>query len=222
MVDPRFTAAITGSLKTMMAEEYQSISDAARNAVTTVSMRARDRLREQVRNAGLGTGLEKAWQVKLYPRANRPTTSPAALVYSKAQKLHDAYNTGGIIRAKNGSQYLAIPTEFVPTNFSPRRKMTPVEVEAQFNQDLVFIPHKNGRPGGVLVLKNVVLGKNTKKARVRQATDRRLKQGREQVTTVMFVLIPSAHLKKVLDIDAVGTKANDELATELLGELNAT
>jgi hypothetical protein len=207
------SAQIFGDLRAIVSDEYNKVADAARLAIDDASTSLQEELRRQVLVAGLGMGLEKAWQRKLFPPGNKRSLHPAALVYSKATKLHAAYDAGGIIRGKNG-QYLAIPTDKVPNragSFGHPHPMSPVEVEAAFNQDLHFVPT---RSGGLLVLRKVVKGK--KKGTVRPATDRRLKQGRETESVVMFVLVRQARLKKALDIGGAAARAEQRLYNNLV------
>ncbi len=140
----RLVARIVGDLRIILDGELDKVADASRLAVDDASAALQEELRAQVRGAGLGMGLEKAWRRNLYPGGRTKTLHPAALVFSKATKLHAAYNVGGLIRGRSG-QYLAIPTRNVPNKMGiggKRQPMTPVDVEAAFNQDLHFVPTK--------------------------------------------------------------------------------
>lgn len=223
--------ALYGDLRKIIAEELDFAAHNVREAMAATGLELQNQLRHQVTASGLGQKLANAWRLNVYP--SRPHINAAALVYSKASKLHEAYNTGGIIRAKNGSKYLAIPTEAVPTAAkgaagvsiyatTGRRKMTPVEVEAHFNAELDFVPFRTGRSGGGwLVLRQAVLGKG-KKSRLRQATEKRLKQGRGLTSAIMFTLIPFAGIKKRLDIEGAKKTATERLLYRLKRNLNTT
>lgn len=74
----------------------------------------------------------------------RGEQSPAAFVYSKVPAIIQGQR-GGTIVPVNGSQYLALPTKKVPRRVGGRgakARMTPQEVEAQFNQDMILRPGK--------------------------------------------------------------------------------
>lgn len=106
----RFVGVVSGNMVALLDEEASALARDLRAAIEDASRRLQEDLRRQVRNAGLGTGLEKAWQREVYPRMRRSTFRPAALVYSKATVLHDAFDTGGVITPKR-SDFLVIPTE---------------------------------------------------------------------------------------------------------------
>lgn len=106
----RFIATISGNLLPLLDEQAEVISGVLRAAIETASTNLLDELRGQVRAAGLGTGLEKAWRRELYPRSRKRSFHPAALVYSKSTVLHDAFDVGPSITPKR-SRFLVIPTE---------------------------------------------------------------------------------------------------------------
>ncbi len=106
----RLVATISDNLQPLLDDQAEAISSALRDAIDTASASLLDELRGQVRAAGLGTGLEKAWRREVYPRSRKRTFHPAALVYSKSTVLHDAFDLGPTITAKR-SRFLVIPTE---------------------------------------------------------------------------------------------------------------
>lgn len=97
-------------LRQQLGEKRTRLADRVTSASRESTGDLRDVLRQQVRAAGLGRGLEQAWRGENYP-ARKSTLHPGGLVYSKATALHDAYGRGGEIRARGG-QWLAIPTAF--------------------------------------------------------------------------------------------------------------
>ena len=106
----RLVATISGNLQPLLDDQAEAISTALRDAIEAASASLLDELRGQVRAAGLGTGLEKAWRREVYPRSRKRTFHPAALVYSKSTVLHDAFDAGPTITARR-SRFLVIPTE---------------------------------------------------------------------------------------------------------------
>ena len=96
----RLVATISDNLKPLLDDQAEAISTALRDAIETASTSLLDELRGQVRAAGLGTGLEKAWRREVYPRSRKRTFHPAALVYSKSTVLHDAFDLGPTITAR--------------------------------------------------------------------------------------------------------------------------
>ncbi len=96
----RLVATISDNLRPLLDDQAAAISTALRAAIETASASLLDELRGQVRSAGLGTGLEKAWRREVYPRSRKRTFHPAALVYSKSTVLHDAFDAGPTITAR--------------------------------------------------------------------------------------------------------------------------
>ena len=122
----RMRAALVGNLEKVMAEDL----DDAETAVTGGMKRATDglkgELRGQVQRAGLGRKLSNAWRGQTYPKGGK-SLGAAGLVYSKAPKIHAAYNKGGVIRSKSGG-WLAIPTEAAGQR-AFRQRQTPARKE---------------------------------------------------------------------------------------------
>ena len=106
----RLFATISDNLAPLLDDQAEAVSIALRAAIETASASLLDELRGQVRAAGLGTGLEKAWRLEVYPRSRKRTFHPAALVYSKSTVLHDAFDLGPTITASR-ARFLVIPTE---------------------------------------------------------------------------------------------------------------
>ena len=85
--------------------------DAAERAVTTGIREAGVELqrawRGQITGAGLGERLARTIRLNVYPRAGQ-SIGAAALVFSRASELVDAFDRGVTIRSKHGF-YLATP-----------------------------------------------------------------------------------------------------------------
>jgi hypothetical protein len=102
-------ATITGDLRAFLDGELTEMARDVRAAVTLAAEGMRDELRDQVRAAGLGAGLEKAWRSEIYPKRRSRTLRPAGLVYSKATVLHQAYAEGPTIVAGKRFLVIALP-----------------------------------------------------------------------------------------------------------------
>jgi len=153
-------------------------------------------LREDVVKAGLGRRLANTWRFQVYPSHGK-SLDPAAVVWSKAPKLLDAFDRNPNIVPVNGAKMLAIPTKNTPNKHGRggATPMTPVEVEALYNQDLILKP---GRLGHYYAFVNAVAAKSGRG--FRQATKGRLAQGRKADLVLMFVLIKSVRPGKRVDI----------------------
>lgn len=99
--------------------------------------------RAQIEAARLGPRLARTIRSEVYPKGQN-SIEAAALVWTKAPKIIDAYARGATIRPANGGRYLWIPTDDVPRK-RQGNALTPREVEARFGRDLVVINPGNHR-----------------------------------------------------------------------------
>lgn len=181
-------------------QAFAEIEDRAAQINTAAVREATEGLkqgwRDQVRRAGLGNRVANAVRSDVYPKTGHSLT-PAGTVYSNASKIMDAFDRGASIVPVNGAQALAIPTKNVPNTRGSGgkiRKMTPVEVEARFDQDLILI--RKGR--NILAFVEAVAGR---RKGYKPATKRRQAQGREKKLIHMFTFVRSARMPKSLDLD---------------------
>ncbi len=188
------------------------VARGARNAAERLAVRGKLRLRQDVLRGGLGQRVANAWRADVYPRsASIQTHGPAVFIHSKAPKIVRAFSRATTIRSANGV-YLAIPTDNTPRR--GRRLATPVEVEAMFNQDLVFRP---GRGGQMLAFVSAMRTKSGKG--FRKAAKRRAKDGRENEMVLMFVMVRQVRLRKRLDTQRIFDELGREWPTVLGQEL---
>lgn len=122
-----FHAAVDGRLD----EVYAAEKTAARKAITAGIKQAasltQNAYRRQVKKAGLGEGLEKAWQLKMYP-GRGDSMDAAALVFSKSRRLHLAFSQNRTIRATKAKSLL-VPTplaERLGLTVMPRLSSSPI------------------------------------------------------------------------------------------------
>ena len=184
--------AISGNLAGFAEQTHLRIARGARVAAEKQATRAKLALRGDVRAAGLGDRLANTWRVNVFPKsASSRTHSPAVFVKSAAPEIVTAFDQGMTIRSRQGL-WLAIPTDSTPRK--GRRLATPVEVEAMFNQDLIFL---HGRGGQMLAFVNAIKAKSGGK--FRRATKRRTKDGRQNELVLMFVMVRQVTLRKRLN-----------------------
>ena len=143
----------------------------------------------------MGRRLANTWRGQVFPKSGN-SLEPAGYVSTKAGTIIGAFAEGATILPTDGRRYLAIPTNNVPLKARGRR-MTPLDVEVSFDQDLII---RKGRNGRKLAFVNVIQAKN--KRGWRQGTRRRLAQGRAVKLVLMFTLVPFVRLPKKLDPDA--------------------
>ena len=77
----------------IIKEEKTKLEKAITVSIKKAGTYLRNELRRQVRSARLGKGLEKAWQVNVYPNRGR-SMSASALVFSKSVRLHNVFEDG--------------------------------------------------------------------------------------------------------------------------------
>lgn len=192
-----------GDMQALMEGIEGDIAEASTLAMRDTTYKALRELREQVTGAGMGQRLANTWRDRVFPEKRRSMT-PTGYIWSNASDIIDAFSRGAQIVPLAGRRFLAIPTKNVP-NARGRRgssgKMTPEQVENAFNQDLFF---KRGRAGRVLAFINAVGARNGRG--FRRAAKGRTAQGRDPKPVLMFVMVPSVRLPRVLDIDAVANR----------------
>ena len=186
--------------------DLAKFADAAGLAIRMGAMRGAQRtraagkvqVRQDVRRAGLGDRLANTWRDQIYPSSGNPSWHPAVLFYSKAPVIISAFTDGATITRKPGEGvFLAIPTDKVPSR--GRKPMTPVEVEATFDQDLIFRPSPSN-PGVVLAFIDRTLRRRlaTYRRKGGAAAGRNLPSAKEKNLVLMFVMVRQVTLRKRL------------------------
>ncbi|MGQ9367692.1 DUF6441 family protein [Azospirillum sp. ST 5-10] len=208
---------IDGDLRAVLDDRLSEIADAARAAVSGVAAELQADLRAQVRAAGLGEGLEKAWRLEVYPKARRRSFRPASLVYSNATRLHAAFDAGPAIRAKNAS-WLAIPLpaavaagldrqwgrrDNAHSRWRAKAKWSAIQAAEERFGGLRFVPI-NGNRRALLVADGKARG------------DRLARGGVGRATSIpLFLLVRQTKLPKRLDLDGAASRAEQRLASRL-------
>lgn len=205
----RLRVTADADLSTYAGRKLDAAKRGATLAARRIAARAKLRLREDVRRAGLGDRVANTWQDKVYP--GHLSLRPAGFVWSKAPAIIEGHS-GATIRQRAGL-WLAIPTEHTPRR--GRRKATPVEVEIIFNQDLIVRP---GRGRQLLAFVDAVRGKSGKTWR--RATNARTgRQSRKAELVLMFVLVPQVTLRKRLNWQRIGEEVGEQWPAVLADDL---
>jgi len=214
----RLEAALQGNLETFMREEVEDAGIAMTAAVTEKTNWLKDSWRRQALGAGLSPRVANAIRGEVYPKG-RKSMAAAGMVFARAGKggtlgsvgaLLKNLDEGVTIRARGGSA-LAVPTDAVPKGRGGKR-MTPVEVEQEFGQDLEPVI-RPGRPP-LLVLQNLVAGRRA--GSFRKATERRRATGRGITWVVMFVLLRGVTIRARLDLGKSARQAWEDLPAAIL------
>jgi hypothetical protein len=213
-MDLQVKLALQGDLEGLARKAHLDLARGARNAVEIQAARAKLRLRQDTRPA-LGQRVANAWRADIYPRsASVHTHTPAVLVYSNAPKIVEAFSEAQTIHAKNAT-YLAIPTEKTP--HKGRKLATPKEVEAMFDQDLIFI---HGRGQQILAFIDP-----TKRGRLKRARAKGRSVGgvetRFDRLVLMFVMVRQVGLKKRLNWKSIFADLDRGWGDLFQSEINA-
>ena len=183
-------AARTKIVAVIVADVLKGAEEAVTRGVRQAGEGLKHDWRAQLTSARLGQRLANSIRGEHYPKG-RSSISAAALVFSRAPKLIDAFDRGVTIRAKNGL-WLAIPT---PAAGRARggKKITPRAWEQRTGRRLRFV-YRRGVPS-LLVAEQARITKRG------LAVASRSKTGRGAVTAPIFLLVPQVHLRKRLDLD---------------------
>ena len=126
---PLLTAAVRGDLRAAMEAEVRDAARAMRRGVARAGREVQAELRAQARAAGFtdrGRAVANAWRLSLYPppAAAPRTLRPAALVWSNAPKLVEAFDRGIPIVARGaGATWPSRPRTTPPAAAAAPRHM---------------------------------------------------------------------------------------------------
>jgi hypothetical protein len=207
----RIGAALQGNLEKFMADELQLAESAVTGGVQNTTKGLKSALRDDVVRAGLGRKLSRSWRSATYPKHGH-SLSAAAVVYTKADKLIDAFESGKVIRSQNGF-WLAIPTPSAPKRGANRKRLTPSNFPENRFGPLRFVY----RPSGVslLVVDNQRQSKGKRGGYVRSRSKRALATGYGLSTVPMFFLVKQVRLKRRLNVRLIADRESRKLAREI-------
>ena len=240
---PLLTATLRGDLRAAMEAEVRDAARAMRRGVERAGREVQAELRAQARSGGFtdrGRAIANSWRLNLYPSpaAAPRTLRPAALVWSRAPRLVDAFDRGTPITAR-GQRYLAFPTGY---NAAGGRRsasarggvmVTPAQMRAARGQ--AFILRSKSNPAVRLWCLRVRaasgIGRRARRLRLfvgpnvevlggnRRGQQQRARDILAQGFVPMFFLLRQVRLRKRLDIAAIRRRAPAILARSLAAEL---
>ena len=150
--------------------------------------------RRQVEAGGLGSRLARTIRAETFPRM--PSSNAAALVWTRAPKLIDAFDRGAMIKSSDGF-YLAIPTDAAGQRGLGRKRITPGGWEQRTGMRLRFV-YRRGAPS-LLVADNARMNTRGLAALNRRKVRRDgIQTG--SMTVPIFIMLPQVQLKKRLDL----------------------
>ncbi len=193
----KFTVEIDGDLDKLMRGEVLAGERAVTGAVNSAGIALKMNWRQQIVGSGLGQRLANAVRSETYPKGKK-SLGAAALVYSKAPKLHAAHDAGPTIRARDGF-WLAIP---FPAAGLGRfgRKMTPAMWEQKTGLKLQMVLRRGKNP--LLVTSGRLSVGKTNMGQARRRGGKRRKDGilTGETSIPIFTLVPQVKLPKRLSL----------------------
>lgn len=151
--------------------------------------------RRQVESTGLGSRLARTIRSEVYPR-QRPSSNAAALIWTRAPVLIDAFDRGALIKSDSGF-FLAIPTEAAGTRGLGRARITPGGWEQRTGIRLRFV-YRSPLPS-LLVADDARM---TTRGRAVMNRRRARADGTRpgSMTIPIFIMLPQVRLRKRLDL----------------------
>ncbi|WP_417844837.1 DUF6441 family protein [Thalassospira sp.] len=194
----RIGVDVSRDLRRVLKVTSDGLEKAVTQGIRETAPEVKQFLRAQVRNAGMGSRLANSWRDQAYPKRGN-SFDAAALVWTKAPKIVNAFDKGVLIRSGSGF-YLAIPTENAPKKGLGGKRISPSNFPEYRYGPLRLVYRRNGP--SLLVVDGVGFTKTGRVSRQRK-NGGRLKSGaygRGVATVPMFVLVRQVKLKKRFDV----------------------
>ena len=199
----KVSVKVDGDLRAIYGTSLAEGKRAVQRGVSVAGGDVQGDWRGQIAGAGLGSRLQRTIRKKVYPEG-RNSLRAAALVWSNAGKIVDAFERGVTIRSENGF-YLAIPLPAAGTQVGGKR-ITPGLWEKKTGRRLQYVFRK-GKPPLL-----VDTGTVTRAApRVAFGERQRERRGFKNRSIPIFVLKPSVKLPKKLSLMATANAAQARL-----------
>lgn len=201
---------VIGDLRQMMGEVRQEAEQAVTAAINQAGIETLGAVRVDT-SAALGQRVANAWRMRSFPGPGRASLGAAALVWSKAAVIVDAFDRGATIRPQEGG-YLAIPLPAAGSRGVGGARITPAGFAARTGLRLRFVFRQGKFP--LLVVDNARLtsaGRAAGNTINRGGAIRTRLRGR--TTIPVFVLVPQVKLPKRLNLQAQAERS----ATRLVG-----
>ena len=196
----RLILDIQGDIRAMMKAELEAAERAVTAGVAQAAGGLQTAWRGQITGAALGQSLANSIRKKRYPTSGTSIRA-AAVVYSNASKVVDAFDRGALIRAKDGF-WLAIPTAAAGQKGIGNKRITPGGWEQRTGQRLRFV-YRRGQPS-LLVAETRLNSKG-------RAVASKSKTGRGLATVPIFLLVPQVRLPKRLSLEGPAREAEARL-----------
>lgn len=208
----RITVEIDGSIKDWSLAELRAGERAVQRGISQSTLSLKGLLRSQITGSQLGGRLAGSVRSEVYPKG-KPSINAAGLVFTKAPKLVEAFDTGPLIRSENGF-WLAIPMPNIGKG-ARGKKLTPGEWEKRTGRQLRFV-YRRGRTALLVDEGKKAPGNVFVRRRTRGGT--RLMEPRTFKNRIVpiFTLVPQVKLRKRLDIARAASQATQGLASAII------
>lgn len=208
----RINVEISGSVGEWSLAEIRAGERAVQRGISQSTLSLKSLLRGQVTGAQLGGRLAGSIRSEVYPKG-KPSMNAAGLVFSKAPKIIDAFDTGPLIRAQSGI-WLAIPLPNIGKG--PRgKKLTPGEWEKRTGRQLRFI-YRRGRTALLVDEGKKAPGNVFVRRRTRRGTMLMEPRTFKNRIVPIFTLVPQVKLRKRLNILGAANQATNGLASAIV------
>lgn len=186
--------ALRGQAQKRWEARRTAFQRASHAGVKETANKTKDRLRADVRAAGMGNKLANTWRSQTFPERGF-SADAAGVVWSRAPQIIDSFVTGDRLRSPD-DLFMAVPTENAPKNLPRKNRVLAVERRVG-PLKFVLLPG-GGRSGvrGMLVAENLQKSKG-KRGGFRKASAATLRRGTQE-TAAMFWLVPFVSMPKKL------------------------
>lgn len=184
------SVTVVGNMEDWSKAEYLKAERAVKSGIAGATMAIKAAWRAEVQ-ATLGERLSMAVRSKVYPEGE-PSADAAGLIWTKAQKVISAHETGAVIRGRHG-RWLVIPLPAAGPGLKGPR-ITPEEWERRTGRVLRFVS-RNGRTAILVDDGTVARGPRSRVARTGK-----VQRGRRTQWVPIFALVPQVRLKKRLSL----------------------
>lgn len=202
-------ADILGAFNQDILAEKQKLVSAVQTATRAATDGLKKELRDQITTAGMGRNLANSWQSEFYKNTG---IDPGGYIYSKAPHIIESFDEGVIVRPRR-KRMLAIPTDNAPKRINGR-KATAWRYE-KYIRKLKYVPRPGKYPLLVDEYEAQTYKRKTKSGK-KKGDFKRFNINPEpgiqenRTTVVVFILIPLAKMRRVLDVEGAADKWANE------------
>jgi hypothetical protein len=207
----RLEVDIPQNLERLMADEIAAGERAVTRGIGAAGRQLKEDWRGQIRRAGLGPRLARTIRARVFPERDASLRA-AALVWSRAPQIVDAFDRGALIRSRAGF-YLTVPLPAAGTRGAGGRRITPGGWERRTGLRLRFVYRRRGP--------SLLVAEDARVSARGIAAAKRGRRRRDGVltgasTVSIFLLMPQVKLRKRLDLERAARAVEARLPALIL------